>query len=146
MPRWELESLTNLKGLTYNQINLLNCFYSQFDNRSAANRRIINVEPLYYAGVIAGTEFLTYAATKLYIGLEVKCSDEDVLAVNIYFTSFYNAANAVEFCLMCQDWELLRVAGDGFIPETAYIENIIFSKIVTTYPYILFNGFRITLI
>jgi len=56
MPRIELAQLLR-PNTTSEQELLLEHFYTQFDNRSAANRQIVNVEPRCYQGAIAGTEF-----------------------------------------------------------------------------------------
>ena len=67
MPRLELRDLLK-PTTTPEQEILLNWFYQTFDYTvTGINRRIANVEPLFFEGAIAGTEFLTYAATKLYI-------------------------------------------------------------------------------
>lgn len=68
MAKIELSQL--IAEMTPEQKILCQGFYSMFDNRNAANRRIINIEPVFFSGVIAGHEILTYAATKLYICLK----------------------------------------------------------------------------
>ena len=56
--------------MTAEQKILVQQFYAKFDiGGGLANKKIVNVEPLYYEGLIAGSEFLTYAATKMYIDL-----------------------------------------------------------------------------
>lgn len=143
MPRIEMNDLIQgYSQLSAESINLIKWFYSRFDNRAAANQRITNVEPLYYQGVIAGTEFLTYAATKLYLCLFLFSSPSNGGAVQ---TALYNEANAVSSTTsdIIAYW---NGAAAVYYSNTSFLYNNYFSRIVSGYTYILFNGFRITLV
>jgi hypothetical protein len=145
MPRIELDSL--IGNMTPEQKILASWFYSQFDNRSAANRRIINVEPLFYQGTIAGTEFLVYAATKLYLCLSLNCSNAN-LALAIPFMNTYNEANAVSgtHSFTYAYWNTTTLVA-SFGSDDFTLNNIYFSRLTLgTYGQIIFNGYRITLV
>jgi hypothetical protein len=146
MARIELSQL--IAEMTVEQKIFVQWFYSQFDNGSAANRRIVNVEPIFYQGVPAGSEFLVYAATKLYICLEYQASSNQgagEAAVNS--SSFYDAANAVNFIYApLTAYYDGGVPGVRYLPFTASIRNIYFSRVaVALFDYIYFNGYRVTL-
>jgi hypothetical protein len=146
MPRIELSQLLQPTA-TPEQVNFLTWFYSQFDNSSAANKKIINVEPLFYQGLIAGTEFLTYAATKLYIMYKGGFFATSI-AANIFYTSFYDETNAFNLALVNDNawWNVTSVA-PNFSPMIANIKNIYFSRInIQSIDRMYFNGYRITLI
>lgn len=122
-------------------------FYATFNNRSAANRRIINVEPIHYEGAIAGSEFLTYAATKLYLILQIDFDGGTGASVNVGRVQYYNAADAV----FLQDganvvaWNA-TTAAMNYIFQSVYRKNIWFSRFaVLTYGYTTIIGYRITL-
>lgn len=148
MPRLELANLLRPQTTPEQEI-FLTWFYSQFDNRSAVNRRIVNVEPLYYSDVIGGTEFLTYAATKLYIVYNVtfdsgsagivantagaiQLNNEADTAINLYINNY-------------PVWDTTAVALKYSI-GLLELKNLYFSRIITTvYTRMKFNGYRITL-
>jgi hypothetical protein len=149
MPRIELESLLSNQALTLEQDILLNWFYSQFDYRTTAgiNRHIANVEPLYFQAAVAGSEFLTYAATKLYICLKLIAGSTGILNASNCSVTGYNEADVVNFRFNQNSVEF-----DTVVPAARYsagsivIQNIFFSRVVfTTYDYIVFNGYRVTL-
>jgi hypothetical protein len=135
---------------TPEQKNFINWFYSQFNNRSAANRQIINVEPIYFSGLIAGSEFLTYAATKLYLGLYIKTFVAP--AVNFAVASAYlslwdetGATAMIQLYNLSLAWDVTAI-GFKATPNPAEISNVYFSKAtLTIYNYFIFNGYRITL-
>lgn len=148
MPRIELEQLIQgASQTTPQQINLLRWFYSQFDNRSAANRRITNVEPLYFCGAVAGTEFLTYAATKLYIALDF-VGGSGAYSAGQNTITFYNEANAAMIGLYnnAMLWNgtttVVNYQGNDVSIKTIYFSRVAFGG----YAAMLFNGYRITLI
>jgi len=146
MPRIELYQLLR-STTTPEQANLLEHFYRQFDNRSAVNRRIIDVNPLYYQGVIAGTEFLVYDATKLYICYELAASysvSDCVLVSGIVF--FYNEGNVISFSVS-NNQPVYNPVVLNYIILPDFIKNIYFSRVAfTNYNYVKFNGFRVTLV
>lgn len=145
MPRIEQNQLIATVGLDPERINFIQWFYSQFDYASIGiNRRIINVEPLYFQGAIAGTEFLTYAATKLYIVLKLSGS-----TINTTFSYFqlFNEANALNGYMVENNvWYDTVGATQRYAVVTDPNYNFYFSRIVVaTITHIIFNGFRITL-
>jgi hypothetical protein len=144
MPRIEQADL--IQEMTPEQRILISQFYTNFDNRSAANRRIINVEPIFYQGVSAGTEFLTYAATKLYIYLSMSLGSANAVArPNIVL---YNEANAVfgGVSASCGIWNGTTLATE-YIPITLESQNGYFSRIVVTgLVAFKFIGYRFTLV
>ena len=125
---------------------LVQQFYAKFDSRSAANRKILNVENLYYDGLIAGSEFETYAATKMYICLEFSAG---ILAANISgavtaYISFYDEANAISFSL--NNLATAFSAASIYVINNVTNSNDDFSRIVTAnYTYMKFIGYRVTL-
>ena len=150
MPRIEIDHLLmSYPQMTVAQVNLIRNFYSIFDSRSAANRRITNVEPFWYMGTNVGSEFLTYAATKMYLCLEfVVAQTAAAPQANIPYVSFYDAANAAVFVIGKPGIYYDTVAGaPRYQPDPDYLYNFYFSRIaIAQYVYVLFNGFRITLI
>lgn len=128
---------------------LINWFYATFDNHSVANRTITNVEPFYYQGVTGGSEFVTYAATKLYIVHNVIFS---TTAANIPNTTpnsitLYDAGNAINSLLhnYASYWNGTTNAVN-YSHNNVVCNDIYFSRVTTgQYSYMIFNGYRITL-
>jgi hypothetical protein len=144
MPRLELIHLLK-PNTTPKQALLLEFIYRQFDNRSAANRRIIDVNPLYYQGVIAGTEFLVYDATKLYICYEAHFSGTPVGNINQSDTDFYNENDVI--CLSAAKNSMSYSVAFNYSGIYSVVNDLYFSRIATNiYNRIKFNGFRVTLI
>jgi hypothetical protein len=109
--------------------------------------KIKNVEPLYYMGLLAGTEFLTYAATKLYFGYSVQVNNATAHGETEGTLVFYNAANAAFYNAKNQTayWEVVG-AKDEFCINPIDLKNVWFSRVtVAIYDSIIFNGYRITI-
>ena len=53
------------------------------------------ITPLYYCGAVAGSEFLVYAATKIYICLEFCVNKTAAASATVGQAQFYDVANAV---------------------------------------------------
>jgi hypothetical protein len=148
MPRIELDQLINSKGIDAPLVILLNWFYSQFDNRNGANHRIANMEFLHYTGIIAGSEFLTYAATKLYICYNCQIFNSTPHGEVEGLVTFYNQANAVFLNTKNQQgyWEVVG-AKDEFMINPLQINHFYFSRLAATiYDSFIFNGYRVTLV
>jgi hypothetical protein len=146
MPRIDLQYLIK-PTISPEQEIFLNHFFVQFDNRSAVNRHIANVEPLYFSGVIAGTEFLVYAATKLYICLNMLACYPGVPLVNPAYIITYDAVNATMLYLRenVTYWDT-TAANVKYAPNDLVRKNLYFSRITAqSYERIIFNGYRITL-
>jgi len=128
-------------------INFVRGFYSQFDNRSAANKKIINVEPLSFIGVIAGTEFLTYAANKLYLGFNLCVRYSGGASVNQALMYLYDETNSISQFLGSNSivWDA-TAANVKFVGNPDPINNLYFSRVALVgYVVMTFNGYRITL-
>lgn len=107
------------------------------------------ITPLYYQGVIAGSEFLTYDAAKLYIALELETSTNDAIsAITVPDLALYNEANAINFYLRNLD-SVCDTAGPTvfYWGNNASIKNVYFGRILPTgYDYMKFNGYRLDII
>ena len=134
---------------TPEQANFINWFYSYFNiGGKVAHRTIINVEPLFYQGVIAGTEFLVYSTTKLYLSLNTEFAGQ---LYNVYLGSgemqLYNENNVASFR---SDNYLMQYVNAGLELATynnSVLLNSYYSRIDpgVLVTYIKFNGYRITL-
>lgn len=135
--------------VTPEQLLLIEWFYSQFDRLPAGggNRHIANVEPLFYIGAIAGSEFLTYAATKLYICFKFEVNGGLFGSAVGAFITFFNEANALNYYLGLNMPVYDTVAAAHlYSASNALYTNGYFSRITTVqYSHIIFNGYRITL-
>lgn len=128
------------------QINFITWFYSFFNSKSTVNKSIKNVEPLFYQGLIAGSEFLVYAATKLYIcynfyngrsGVNVTLSE--ITFYDETDSAIFNQTNSAIF------WDATAIAAK-YLANTGQLNNYYFSRFaVTNIGNIIFNGYRITL-
>jgi hypothetical protein len=133
--------------VTPDQVNFIRWFYRTFGNNSAAHRIILNVEPIFYQGLIAGTEFLTYAATKLYLCFSCQFGDSANHGENEGSIVLYNELNAAFYYVTNKNayWETVG-AKDEFIHNPIMLYNFYFSRLVQTiYTSMIFNGYRITL-
>ena len=134
---------------TPEQANFINWFYSYFNiGGKVAHRTILNVEPLFYQGVIAGTEFLVYSTTKLYLSLNTEFAGQ---LYNVYSGSgemqLYNENNVASFR---SDNYLMQYVNAGLELATynnSVLLNSYYSRIDpgVLVTYIKFNGYRITL-
>lgn len=143
MPKIDLRYLIK-PTTTPEQEILLSHFYNVFDSGAAANRNIINVEPLYYEGVIAGTEFLTYAATKLYVCYSLTLNWFSNSLTDNYCVTFDESNNAISrYSNSSGYFDGIAVQ---FVTNKLNISNIFFSRIaVSIFINMNFNGYRITL-
>ena len=149
MARFELDQIVrNYSQLTAEQIILFNDFYSRFDNLPAGggNRHIANVEPFSYVGVAAGSEFLNYAVTKMYLCLRIcgnECDGDHATTPQILT---YNEGNVQSGRHGSMSYVHAPAAADEWTPNNIEVNNLYFSRIdVNIYTYIIFIGFRITL-
>ena len=128
-------------------VNLIRWFYDTFNNRSAANRQIVNVEPIFLHGALAGNEILTYAATKLYLCLECYFFRGSG-TTSYYSVTLYNQADAVYGTLNNGNsyWDA-TAASVKYSPLTLNYKNLYFSRVASTnYDQFILNGYRITLV
>lgn len=97
------------------------------------------ITPLYYEGLVAGSEFLTYNAGKLYIALEMKAANRTVAASYMWL---FNMANVEVFTLV--DLKMTDTAGPVVQYATVSVCCVYFSRIVVqTLDQIIFNGYRL---
>jgi hypothetical protein len=145
MPRIELVNLLK-PTTTPEQEILLSFFYDYFDNRSGANKTIANVERLYFQGTLAGTEFLTYAATKMYLCYRIGVSDVGAASANVGRLLLYDETNTNNYVVSNQIMTWIGAALNYGYNEIA-LNNVIFSRfsVVNAYTTLVFNGYRITL-
>lgn len=136
-----------IANMTPEQKIMMSSFYSTFDNRSAANKKIINIEPLYFNGSVSISEFYIYSINKMYCALYLSFSTDPAhiesaapIAITLYdentiISQYFNNQNSI-----------FNVT-EKFITNSLFSINDIFSVItVTNTIYIKFIGYRITLI
>lgn len=142
-----IKDLRELQGLTIEQNIMINEFYKKFNVNAVAgtNKKIINVEPFFYQGIIAGSEFLIYSINKMYIFLNI-VTGRITLSSGVSI-SFYDELNAYTF-----DFQNVSAYWDGtalavkIINGGIDINNIISSRIaVVSLLGIQLIGYRITL-
>lgn len=100
------------------------------------------ITPIYYLGLIGGSEFMTYNANKLYIALEVQFSS---LSDGSPAPIIYDENNAISFYVMNLSlyWDVTAAALKAYIFSIKY-ENIYFGRVVHNgTQYIKFNGYRL---
>ena len=107
------------------------------------------VEPLHLQFTLPGSEFLTYEAAKLYICLEAKFSfsSSAAVAANGLITT-YNMADVVNgyFNNARPVWNITDTVLNYTHP-TLIIKNFFFSRLAAqTYNYIMFTGYRLTIV
>lgn len=136
-----------VQNMTPEQRLLVAGFYTKFDVGSGvAHRKILNVEPLYYRGLIAGAEFLTYVVTKMYLCLDLQCSvlTADIDNVSLGWVHLLDEANAIEYTLE-NDSSYFNVSAKYMFGNVG-IQNIDFAAIeVLKYTYMKFIGYTVTL-
>jgi hypothetical protein len=102
---------------------------------------------LFYQGLIAGSEFVTYNALKLYVAINVEFGTDAALgtALNNH-VALYDDGNVLFFTL--RNIALVGDVTDNFtFPNNVYSQDLYFSRIVVTgYEFMRFDGYRITLI
>jgi hypothetical protein len=102
------------------------------------------ITPLYYQGVSAGSEFLTYDVKKLYLALDVS-SHQYTLNIATNILVLYNEANAISLqgTNLTPVWDTtaaLMKSGNNDVLE----RNVYFSRL-TCATYLRFNGYKITI-
>jgi hypothetical protein len=101
------------------------------------------ITPIYYQGIIAGSEYLTYSAKKLYFALVLNASAPIVSNGNIGGLALYNEANAVSSYI--QNCNTSEPAIPDYCINNVNIENVYFGRIVASIvTYMIFNGYKVT--
>ncbi len=102
---------------------------------------------LFYQGAIAGSEFVTYNALKLYVAINVEFGTDAALgtALNNH-VALYDDGNVLFFTM--RNIALVGDVTDNFtFPNNVVSGNLYFSRIVVTgYEFMRFDGYRVTLI
>jgi hypothetical protein len=139
-----LSAMISMNPLDGDRINFFTWFYSRFDNRFAAHQTILFVEPLYFQGAIAGTEFLTYANTKLYICLSMECSDAGLnVSQSALLLKDEADADMLKFFNLAPVYDAVSVK---YFSNDIVKKDLYFSRVtVTNYTKFIFNGYRVTL-
>jgi hypothetical protein len=130
-----------IKAATPAQRILWNHLFLKFGERIALSQ-------LYYQGPVAGSEFLTYNARKMYFALQYEHGGACGSGANAGYTNFYSETNVINFIISNDKmiWDA-TAAAPRYLVNTAIAENVIFSKILVsgTLTYIRFHGYRITI-
>jgi hypothetical protein len=116
---------------------------------ASINAGTATITSIYYHGVAAATEYLTYDAKKLYVALELSGTDGGAAAATtIPYINLYNEGNAIIGAMKpgCALWNATGAAINYFVLYET-IKNVYFGKITpsSAVTYIKFNGFKITI-
>lgn len=127
-----------------------------WENRSADQVELWNhaqaliawntLTPLYYQGVIAGSEFLTYDVNKLYICLDFKAARPPALLADLASITVYKIGNIVSHTFEWNQpaWDV-TAAGMRYINNDIVRHNFYFVRIVAAqYETMMFNGYKLT--
>ena len=104
------------------------------------------ITPLVYQGVIAGSEFLTYSAKKLYVLLNLDVNGNTVNDAESYM-SMYDESNTL-FGLFKNEAEVWDVTNTKlrFITNPFKLHDIYFSRLaVSNLVNLIFVGYKITI-
>ena len=142
----ERQYLNKLRTLNIEQEILVDEFLARFDLGEGDAFNITAFEPLLYEGAIAGSEFLTYDANKMYLcfdfvaGFSAGANNANCRIV------FYDEGNAI--ILQSQNASIAYEAVAAAIfygKNDTEMKNLYFSRInPITYNYMKFIGYRIT--
>jgi len=137
-----------VQNMTPEQRILVAQFYAKFDIGSGvAHKKILNIELLFYQGVIAASEFTVYVANKLYLSLDLEfCGLFDVAYLGGGEIKLMNENNVESFRAINYLF-LLDVATKYVTLNNISIPNMYFSRIDPgeILLEIKFIGYRITL-
>ena len=138
--------IANLPSLDIEQKILCDEFFKRFDFGAGAAFNVVNVEPLFYEGAIAASEFLVYDANKLYLCFDIYCGTGAVVNAALARMDFYDEGNAINFYSQNNSIAYEAVAAAIWYQKNdTHIQNCYFSRIVPQqYTYIKFIGYRIT--
>jgi len=127
----------NWKNATPEQLNLWNIAKTKIGYSS--------ITPLYFMGSIAGSEFNTYDANKIYISLESIFSCTGGTNANFGEVTLYDEIN-VSRTIVANNapfWQV-TMAGDYFQINPVALKNVWFSRISgALYDVMIFNGYRL---
>ncbi len=105
------------------------------------------ITPVYFNGLIAGSEFLTRLATKLYVALEVEFSASAGPGGDGGLITLYDEGDVIVHYLH-QNSMAMDIADTPWLTiNTVYARNLYFSRIDTVaYETMRFNGYRLTIV
>lgn len=104
------------------------------------------ITPLFYIGIIAGSEFLTYDAKKIYVCLDSSFSYPTTIAAD-GFISLYDQTNTLAHYLSNVNnfWDVTGAVRKACM-NTIKGDVLVFSRLAAgTYTYMHFNGYKITI-
>jgi hypothetical protein len=113
----------------------------------AATFVITAIVPLFYVGTNAGSEFLTYAATKLYFCKSLTISSNGVNSTVTNYWVFHNGADATMFMMSANNhFYNAGTAAVNYGVNYIHYDNFWFSRIIESggADYMRFVGYRIT--
>jgi hypothetical protein len=135
-------SILATTGLITNDVAVVN-FLREFEKKF----NVSDIEPLYYQGVNAGSEFETYSATKLYIALFLSASGVAQPTLGNGYIAFYDEGNALN--LTFQNVSSYYNVGDTTVHDQInpiLVKSFYFSRLqFSNYERLIFNGYKITL-
>jgi hypothetical protein len=106
------------------------------------------VTPLFYQGVIIGSEFATYSAKKLYVALSLNVSSDNTLGANPCGLELFDKANVLNAGY--NNCNVDALANYHF--NDINIDNVIFSRLLSddgfgapAYLQMRFVGYKITI-
>lgn len=101
------------------------------------------IEPLCYQGVCLASEFLTYAATKMYLAFDIDFSTNTGATGVNSAVAFYNYLNALEFYFITNNPTFQ--AALAYNSPNANYKFLTFSRMGNaTFLNMKFNGYRLT--
>lgn len=108
---------------------------------------ITNIVPLYYQGSFAGSEFLTYVNTKIYLCLCINPNSTGTTSPAAYIVTFYDAANAAFDYMSNQSITFDPVAAQNEQTGLSLCRKLLwFSRLTaSTYLTMRFLGYRLTI-
>lgn len=129
-----------LKAATPEQRLLWNYVFLRWGER-------VPVSQLVFVGPMAGTEFLTYSANKIYIAYQIEVTSSQNASATSSIVTLYDAGNTAFFYLRNASlyWDATAAAFRSW-PVNANSSAIWFSRMATAggYDYMKFVGYRIS--
>jgi hypothetical protein len=102
------------------------------------------ITPVFYGGLIAGSEFLTYNANKMYFCLNIRVGFSAVPGVGSGFLKFKNENDVYSMVISNNQAIYSLVPALNYNPLPIETKDLYFSRIeVAIYTYMFFNGYRL---
>lgn len=142
--------IRQLPNISIAQKDFVQEFYAEFNYAPPASgllRNFANVEPFLYIGAMAGSEFFTYANTKLYVCFDFEAAYTNIPSQLRGEVIFYDELNVIH--LYGQSNDITYEAAFPAIwynKNNVHLKNFWFSRLTWgEYIYMKFIGYRITL-